>query len=246
MEAVKPGSHEGKVLEIFELELAAESKFQDGKTSEAIDVLQGLIDHYVTDKSDKGWYLQEIARYKHGISHIESNKLQLEAHRKNRFLMRPREGMQIDQIIVSQKRVANIIKWISSLDNYEELIIAVNDLTGRLKFGVSADRFEQAFDELGKSLGFTCQRPDKEWKEGPDNLWGLREGEFLLVECKSEVDLNRAEIHKSETGQMSNACAWFGKNYPGAKAKKIIIIPTNKIGKGAGFSESEVEVMREH
>ena len=108
------------------------------------------------------------------------------------------------------------------------------------------DRFEQAFDELGKALGFTCQRPDKEWKEGPDNLWGLREGEFLLVECKSEVDLNRAEIYKSETGQMSNSCAWFAKNYSGSKAKKIIIIPTNKTGKGAGFSDSDIEVMREN
>lgn len=245
MEAVKPRGHEGKVLEIFELELAAESKFQEGKAPEAIDILQHLIDKYITDNSDKGWYLQEMARYKHSISHMGSNKLQLEAHRKNRFLMRPREGMQIDKIIVSQKRVANIIKWISSFDNYEELIIAVDDLVGRLKFGVSADRFEQAFDELGKALGFTCQRPDKEWKEGPDNLWGLRDGEFLLVECKSEVDLKRAEIYKSETGQMSNACVWFAKNYSGAKAKKIIIIPTNKIGKGAGFSDSDVEVMRE-
>lgn len=246
MENIKPGSHEGKVLEIFELELAAESKFQESKAPAAIGILQQLIDQYITDNSEKGWYLQEMARYRHYISHTESNKLQLAAHSKNRFLMRPREGMQIDQIIVSQKRVANIIKWISSFDNYEELIIAVDDLTGRLKFGVSADRFEQAFDELGKALGFTCQRPDKEWKEGPDNLWGLREGEFLLVECKSEVDLNRAEIYKSETGQMSNSCAWFAKNYSGSKAKKIIIIPTNKTGKGAGFSDSDIEVMREN
>ena len=88
MENTKPGSHEGKVLEIFELELAAESKFQESKAPAAIGILQQLIDQYITDNSEKGWYLQEMARYRHDISHTESNKLQLAAHSKNRFLMR--------------------------------------------------------------------------------------------------------------------------------------------------------------
>ena len=39
--------------------------------------------------------------------------------------------------------------------------------------------------------------------------------EYLLVECKSEVHLDRKEIHKDETGQMNNACAWFAKTYKG-------------------------------
>src|SRR5947208_11307581 len=49
-------------------------------------------------------------------------------------------------------------------------------------------------------------------------LWCLSAGQYLVVECKSEVDLNRAEINKDESGQMNNACAWFEKYYKGAKA----------------------------
>jgi len=88
-----------------------------------------------------------------------------------------------------------------------------------------------------------CQRPDKEWKEGPDNLWGLRDNEFLLVERKNEASLDRAEINKDETGQMNNACAWFAKNYQGAEVTRIMVIPTNKIAKGAGFNE-DIQIMR--
>ena len=71
--------------------------------------------------------------------------------------------------------------------------------------------------------GSRRKRPDKEWKAGPDNLWALRDGEYLLVECKSEVQPDRKEIVKDETGQMNNACAWFAKHYNGAKAKNIMM-----------------------
>ena len=52
-------------------------------------------------------------------------------------------------------------------------------------------------------------------------------------------------IHKDETGQMNNACAWFKKHYGSADVKRIMIIPTKKTGPAGGFNE-EVEVMREH
>jgi hypothetical protein len=87
-------------------------------------------------------------------------------------------------------------------------------------------------------LGFGSQRPEREWKEGPDNLWVIRDGEYLLVECKSEVKLTRAEINKTESGQMNNACAWFKRNYPGAKATNVMVIPTNKVSSAGGFNES--------
>lgn len=93
-------------------------------------------------------------------------------------------------------------------------------------------------------LGFVGERPDKEWKQGPDNLWALRKGDYLLVECKSEVRLTRKHIGKAETGQMNNAGAWFGKRYGDAVVKRIMIIPTKMLGPGAGFND-EVAIMRE-
>lgn len=244
MDLITPSTPDYRVLDLFQLEFDAEKKFQNGDAEGAIQSLQMLVDKYVNDDSDKGWYLQEMARYKYSQNKAESNKLQITAHRKNRFLLRPRSGMQVDKIkVISQKRMENVIAWIKGFESYEELSVTLEDILSNISFGVKADRFEEAFDSLATALGFVGQRPDKEWREGPDNLWGLKDGEFLLVECKSEDKLTRAEINQSETEQMNRSTAWFAKYYQNAKAKNIMIIPTNKVGSAAAFI-SDVEVMR--
>ena len=88
------------------------------------------------------------------------------------------------------------------------------------EFGVAADSFEAVLDELVRALGFETQRPDKEWKQGPDNLWALRDNQYLLFECKNQVDKTRKEINKNETRQMNNSCAWFKKHYGDSPCKK--------------------------
>ena len=243
MDAITQTLPSGKVLDVFQMELDAETALHQGDPAQAVKIIQNLIDKYIADPSDKGWYMQQMARYTYQLSKDESNRLQVEAHKKNRFLLRPLHGMKVDRIVVSQQRVANIIAWIQGFESYADLTVSLGDILSRLDFGVKADRFEHAFGELGQTLGFTTQRPDKEWKEGPDNLWALRDGEYLLVECKSEVHLDRTEIFKDESGQMNNACAWFAKNYKAAKAKSIMIIPAGKLGNGAGFNQ-EVQIMR--
>jgi hypothetical protein len=196
------------------------------------------------DKSDKGWYLQEMARYLYAVNKTDSNKMQKNAHLKNHALMKPRTGMTIAKIaVISHKRMENIIDWVKDSGSFEELMLAVGDILSRLTFGVKADRFEAALNELAFALGFVGQRPEKEWKEGPDNLWGLRDGEFMLFECKSEVLLDRAEINKHETEQMNRSCAWFEKNYKCTKVKNVIIIPPRKLDRAAALTHN-VEVLQ--
>jgi hypothetical protein len=64
------------------------------------------------------------------------------------------------------------------------------------------------------------------------------------MECKSEVDVNRAEINKREAEQMNRSCAWFEKHYPGLKSKNILIHPAGKVESAASFTH-EVTVMRQ-
>jgi replicative superfamily II helicase len=226
-------------LDMFAMEMAAEQAAQGGDAATAINTIQKLIDAHVKDPSDCGWYLQEIARYAYENSKADSNKYQLSAHKKNRMVMRPANGMVVDKIaLLSQKRVENVKSWIASKASYDELHLAVDDILGRLEFGTKADRFESAIQELGTALGFASQRPDKEWKAGPDNLWAVRDGEYFVIECKSEVDTARAEINKGESGQMNNACAWCETNYPGAATVNVMVIPTKKLSKASGFNKT--------
>ena len=43
---------------------------------------------------------------------------------------------------------------------------------------------------------------------------------------------------------MNNSSAWFKSHYPGARTKRIMIIPTKTLSRGAGFND-DVEIMRE-
>jgi len=133
---------------------------------------------------------------------------------------------------------------VSSFASYSNLDVSVLDILGRLVFGTKAEKFELALDELSMALGFAGERPDKEWKEGPDNLWALDATQYLLWECKNEVDITRAEINKREAEQMNRSSAWFGKHYPGMSVKRIIIHPSNTVQSAAAFTH-EAEAMRE-
>jgi replicative superfamily II helicase len=241
---VKPASP--KMLDIFAAEENAEQKFQEGAHREAAQIIQKLIDEFIAteSKEDRGWYLQEIARFLYPISKAESNEYQIKAHKLNKYLLRPKAGMNFEKLtMVSQKRIANIKSWLAGFDSNETMLLTVDEIAGNLEFGVAADDFENAFNRLGVALGFNAQRPDKEWKEGPDNLWAVRDGDYLLAECKNEVELNRTEIQKSESGQMNNANGWFKTNYQGAKITSVLIIPTKVLSSAAAFNDP-VQIIR--
>ena len=128
--------------------------------------------------------------------------------------------------------------------DYAQLDVNLSDILGRLVFGTKADKFEQALDELSLALGFAGERPDKEWKEGPDNLWALDDTQYIVWECKNEVEITRSEINKREAEQMNRSSAWFDKHYTGLKAKRILIHPSNSVASAAAFTH-EVEAMRQ-
>jgi len=246
METVGPETVSKTGLELFSRELKAEQLHQSGDSQGAVKELQSLINDRVTNEEECGWYLQEMARYTLSFDVTESNKLQRQAHLKNHALVRPSSGMQIEQIVaINQKRMERTIAWIRKHETYEELRLGVDDMLDRLTFGIKADRFEDAFNQLGAFLGFVAQRPEKEWKEGPDNLWGLREGEYLLVECKSEVAQNRAEINEHEVEQMNRSSAWFDAHYKDAECHRWIVIPTRKLTRRASFTH-KVMALRKH
>jgi len=245
MAKVKPSGANERVLQVYASELAAEQAYRGGDYATAVDTLQKLLDKKDVDDSDKGWYLQEMARYQYRTDRPESQRLQIAAHKNNRLLLKPANGVTVAKLtIVSQGRVERIMSWVRKFETYEQLDIALSDILGRLVFGTKADKFEQALDEVSRALGFAGERPDKEWKEGPDNLWALDDTQYILWECKSEVEVNRSEINKREAEQMNRSSAWFEKHYAGMKVKRIIVHPASAVESAASFTH-DVEGVRE-
>jgi replicative superfamily II helicase len=245
MDKVIPRGANEAVLKTYAAELAAEQLHVNGDYAGASDRLQTLIDSGVLDDEDTAWYLQERARYLYKSDRPTAQALQIAAHKKNHLLLKPATGVTVAKLtIVSHGRVERIAKWLHAAGSYAQLEATISDILGRLVFGTSADKFEHALDELCHALGFAGERPDTEWKEGPDNLWALDDTQYLLFECKSEVDITRAAINKREAEQMNRSSAWFDKHYPGMSVKRVIIHPASKIESAAAFTHA-VEGMRE-
>ncbi|WP_225321439.1 helicase C-terminal domain-containing protein [Rhizosphaericola mali] len=232
------------LLELINCENEAEYYHYSGNNEKAISTIQKIIDNYCDTNDERGWYLQTQARYKYAISVLESNKLQLAAFKANYQLLHPKEGLSYNKInYININRIDRIKKFIDGQESYNELILSIDHILGALVFGMSSEKFELALQELGSALGFISQRPDKEYKKGPDNLWCGINDKYVLFECKSEVAIDRGEINKYEAGQMNSHCGWFKETYGEKFVKRILIIPTKKLSYHANFTDN-VEIMR--
>ncbi len=229
----------------LQYEKRAEELCTSGQFLEAVEEIQTLIDKYISpnDKIERAYYLQEMARYSYHIQKTKSNEYQIQSYKLNRFLLKPPTGISFQKLQINRKRTENIINWIKQFADYSELQLRVIEVLSDLSFGKKADSFERALNEFGLAIGFACERPDKELKKGPDNLWNIHENQYILFECKNEVHEDRAEIVKDETGQMNNACAWFTTNYRMTATKYVLIIPPKHIASSTGFN-FPVEILR--
>lgn len=245
MQSVKEKGANLQLLNIYKQELDAEILYQQGKHAEAVTALQNLIDSLSPSSEDRGWYLQQMARYSYLHQREQSNKFQIVAHRTNPLLLAPISGVSFSKLTTtSQGRIERIKGWVSNFGSYEQLQIHLTEILDTLNFGKKADKFEDALDKLSFALGFKGERPDKIWKEGPDNLWAVNDSEYLLWECKNDALPNKAKIDKREAEQMNRSCAWFTKHYSGCSATKIIVHPTNNL-ESAGAFLFEVVVLKE-
>ena len=230
---------------IYELEKTASKNYFLGDYVKAADNIQEIIDLHITDELEKGWYLQLKARYIYNTSKFDSNILQKSAFMMNYELLKPKDGITYKKLsYINEDRIKKIKKFIGKHKNYSELSLEVDDILSNLEFGINSDKFERSLQLVGELLGFLSERPDKKLKRGPDNLWCISINEYLVFECKSEVQMDRSEIIKSESGQMNNHCGWFEEEYgKDVKVKYFMIIPTKKLALNANFTH-DVEIIK--
>lgn len=244
MNKIEPQISQSKIYDILTLERKAAVVSYAGEYEKAAEIIQTIVDKYCEDQNEKAWYLQIMARYQYFFSKTGSNSSQKSAFLKNQELLKPREGITYQKLnFLDENRTSKILKWIKTNKNFEELMLSVESVLSNLEFGISADKFELALKELGAMLGFISERPDKEIKKGPDNLWCGLNNEFFLIECKSEVNIERSDINKHEVAQMNSHCGWFESEYGDAQVKRIMIIPTKSVSYHGDFTH-KVEIMR--
>jgi len=103
----------------------------------------------------------------------------------------------------------------------------------------SSNQFEEALAEFGHMLGFRTERPEKIYKIGPDVLWLLNNRLGMVIEAKSQKELNKP-LTKDEHGQLLNAEEWFKREYPHHSCIRVSVHPNTRITKSVVAGESKV------
>ena len=113
------------------------------------------------------------------------------------------------------------------------LLVYVNGILDDLTFAPdNANEFEAAMESIAKFIGFVSQRPELEYKSGPDVLWAVGNLEFFVIECKSGATVET--VTKTYTNQLTGSMMWFGGKYDqSCKATAILIHPSRSFESAA-------------
>ncbi|EJF51011.1 DEAD/DEAH box helicase [Enterococcus sp. C1] len=231
--------------------LTKERKFMEeyskGNVEKALMLVQEYIDSYCHDELERGYYLQVKAKYQYKNSHSESIKIQNVAYQKNNALLAYTDSIKVEQITGQSfsQRSENIKDKLCEIGCKDELLLVMKELQSKLQFGDDSERFEQGINLLGELLGFETQRPEKDYKQGPDNLWAVAPNDYFIIECKNKVLLSRKHINKSESGQMNNSIAWFNRKYGNSNHTNFMIVGTKYYDAAGGFNE-DVKIIRKN
>ncbi|USS85509.1 DEAD/DEAH box helicase family protein [Fructilactobacillus myrtifloralis] len=200
--------------------------------------IDNFISHYCSSDEEKGWYEQIKARVNYFSSKIDSEKYQKKAYNYNNGLLLLEDSIEISKLkpLMNDERISNIINEIKSYKTYENLLNHIMDITAKLTFGTNSKEFENAMDDIGKILGFKTERPDYEYKKGPDHLWAVKDNLYFIIEDKNKVKESREKINKNEMGQMNNSIGWFNANYHQNDYHAFLVIPTKYHDPAANFN----------
>lgn len=202
-------------LKLAKMEREAIARFHSGAPLEGANIVQkALADLGLTKGPDFGWYLQMAAALTHKADPARAQEMQRRAHEANRNLFKPIEGIKYQRLMAQTGlQATRVLNWVSGHEESNAIPVAFNTVLGKLSFGGDSFEFEQAWAELGDMLGFEGQRPEKEYGSGPDVLWSMTDGHYLVQEAKSGAKVQRSAIYKDDVAQLSVSVNWFLQEY---------------------------------
>ena len=248
---------EGAGLRFDDTSIAMHSAFNNSRIGEhikAAEILNSTVNGLV-DNDEKAWLLEKLAATKHRINRSQSQETLLAAYRLNSNVLKPLEGISYQKLsphTIEQAAAVQSHHKARFLEPVDRLLFT-KDLVKDLHFSsVPPDRFESAIDAVAAFIGLKSERPEKKYREGPDNLWAFPDGSFLIIECKNGTKSERG-ISKSDVGQLGQSIEWFKSRYLSENAVPIIIHPHRTLELGASsvakmrvITDSELERFREN
>jgi DEAD/DEAH box helicase len=202
-------------LKLAQMERDAIERFHSGAPLEGANIVQkALADLGLVKGPDFGWYLQFAAALTHKADPARAQEMQRRAHEANRNLFKPIEGIKYQKLMAQTGlQASRVLSWVRCHADSNAIPVAFNAVLSNLIFGGDTFEFEQALADLGNMLGFDGQRPEKDFGNGPDVLWCMTDGHYLVQEAKNGAKIQRVAVYKDDVGQLSVSVNWFLQEY---------------------------------
>lgn len=210
-------SESGKIhlLDLAEVERKALISFKRRLYKEAAElVLSEIIGKMTLSKKERGWYYQFAAQLAYQEDKLLSNDLQSKACDQTLGMFHPQHGHVFKKILKKASSQASlVVNNLKRFDRPQDIIMNINSIIERLQYipEIKAKVFEGALEELGTFLGFSAQQPERDLGVGPDVLWCMADGHYLILEAKSRV--THDEISKHNVQQLLHSVQWFKNQY---------------------------------
>lgn len=202
--------------------------------ADALTILDRAID-LTDDEQVKAWLLSRKAALEHPMDAAAAQRTIGAAHRLEPAVTKPMHGTTYKQLApaTGQQAASLIGNHSARFMDATAMKLFADALCTDLQFKPgTSDVFEAAVNDLSWFLGISGQRPEKQFKEGPDNLWALPSGTFLVIECKNGVTADGG-IAKKDAGQLGQSVEWFKARYVASTCVPIMIHPERTLGQGA-------------
>lgn len=238
-----------RLLRFAEYEKQALTEFRKRRYDDASEIiLTNIVNKEPISNREKAWYYQFSAQLLYLGNTVLANDLQSKAWDFTTQMFHPADGQLYKKILRKEtgKQAAVVKQNISEFARPQDIIVHVNGILKDLQYipEIKAERFETQLAELGRFLGFAAQMPEIELGNGPDVLWVLTDGHYLILEAKSRAihDI----ISRENIGQLLQSEEWFKKTYGNASEYTAVTLQnSNRKGRNVTISDNTKVIDKE-
>lgn len=239
--------HKERKLMFADIEKRALDKFSRRNYTSASDIILTEISNKLTDLKEKeqAWYYQFAAQLLYLDNKIDSNNLQIKACNITTRMFHPQQVNIYKKLKTKDIQSAEVRRIIQGFERYQDIMMHVNNILKGLQFNpeITSQSFETSLEELGKFLGFSTQMPERDLGNGPDVLWCMTDGHFLILEAKSRA--THKEITRENIEQLLHSEEWFKQLYPNMPYSAVTLQSTGQKGRNVNVSSKTVALDQE-
>lgn len=211
--------------------------------TEATRELNNLI-NATAEKPLKGYLKQCLAEYINFYDKVEAQKTLMSAASINRRVLKPLDGIsyhKLESLDLDQSRACS--EFLKSIyDDPNKIIIEINGILELLIFKPDTSNiFEENVKKLAKFIGFNSQRPEAEYKKGPDVLWETGGLNYFVIECKNGATTET--INKHDCNQLNGSAMWFEDKYDETCSFTPILIHPSIVFEHAASPHSRTRII---